>query len=56
MQNPVSDTTIDASAVAIISRIHSGCTKAASAVLASSTKPAISQTVRSMYQRLVGTM
>jgi len=56
MQNPVSATVIEATPVAITPRIQSGWTRAASAVHARRTKPAISQTVRSMYHRWVGTM
>ena len=47
---------MDAMPVAMISSTHLGRTSAASEVPVSRTIPATSQTVRSMYQRLVGTM
>ena len=47
---------IEATPVAITNSTNRGFTSAASAVLVSSTTPAISQTVRSMYQWVVGTM
>ncbi len=53
---PVRATVMEASPVAMTNNTHSGWTKAASAVLTRRTKPAISQTVRSMYHRWVGTM
>jgi hypothetical protein len=56
MQNPVSATVTEAAPVAMIPSAQSGSTKAASVVVAIKTSPAISQTVRSMYQRLVGTI
>lgn len=55
-QNPVSATVTEAAPVAMISSAHSGWTNAASDVAAMRTIPAISQTVRSMYHRFVGTM
>jgi len=55
-QKPVSATVTDAAAVTITATTASGCHHAASAVATSSTTPATSQTVRSMYQRSVGTM
>lgn len=56
MQNPVSATVIEARPVATTSNTQRGSTHTASAVDSSSTAPAISQTVRSTYQRSVGTM
>jgi hypothetical protein len=42
--------------VAMTSSTQSGSTSTASVVLTNRTKPAMSQTVRSIYQRSVGTM
>jgi len=55
-QNPVKDTAMDAQAVATTPSTHRGSTSHARAVDSSRTHPATSQTVRSMYQRSVGTM
>jgi hypothetical protein len=55
-QKPVNETVIDAAPVAMTRSTQSGCAQSASAVLVSSTIPATNQTVRSMYQRSVGTM
>jgi hypothetical protein len=55
-QKPVKATLMENKPVAVTPRIHSGFANNASAVLANSTKPAISHTVRSIYQRWVGTM
>ena len=54
-QKPVSATVMDESPVTMIPRTHSGW-YSASAVNARRTRPATSQTVRSMYHRWVGTM
>lgn len=50
-QNPVSATLIETSPVAMTPKMQSGLTSKASRVLDNNTTPAISQTVRSMYQR-----
>ena len=56
-QKPVSETEIDVAARAMIAKTHRACpVSAASAENARRNSPAISQTVRSMYQRSVGTM
>ncbi len=55
-QKPVKATLMETRPVAVTPKIHSGLTNAAKSVLPSKTTPAISQTVRSMYQRCVGTM
>jgi hypothetical protein len=55
-QKPVSETPIEAMPVAITRNTHRGSTVAARIVPASNTRPAISQTVRSIYHSLVGTM
>ena len=54
-QKPVNDTTIDARPVATTASTQSGFTSAAKPV-DNNTTPAISQTLRSIYQRSVGTM
>ena len=54
-QKPVKATLMDTRPVATTPKIHSGLTSTAKSVLAISTRPAISHTVRSMYQRSVGT-
>jgi hypothetical protein len=55
-QKPVKETKMETSPVAVTPKIHSGFANNAIAVLANRTIPAISQTVRSMYQRSVGTI
>ncbi len=57
-QKPVKATLMDTSPVAVTPRrTHSGFISSAIAVLATnSTIPAISQTIRSIYQRSVGTI
>src|SRR5271165_2554059 len=55
-QKPVKATLIETSPVAATPKIHNRSTNNAIAVLANRTTPAINQTVRSMYHRLVGTI
>jgi hypothetical protein len=56
MQKPVSDTPMDAAAVATTNSTQRGLTSAAIVVAQRRTTPAMSQTVRSMYHRWVATM
>jgi hypothetical protein len=55
-QKPANDTHTDVMPVMATKTIKRGSTNAASAVDASRTNPAISQTARSIYQRSVGTI
>src|SRR5271165_488657 len=55
-QKPVKATLMETNPVAMTPKIHSRSTNNAIAVLANRTTPAINQTVRSIYQRWVGTI